>query len=482
MHSLEFMALAKATWETIYIVFLSSFISVILGFCLGLFLFLTRDQQRFANKFLNRTLGLFVNATRSIPFIILMISILPLTRLIVGTTIGMNAAVVPLALAATPFFARICESAFAEIPTNLIETAHALGVNTHQLISKILVPESLPAIIRGITLTVISLIGYSAMSGAVAGGGLGELAINYGYQRFNVIVTLETVVVLIIIVQLVQLAGDFLVSKRKFSPIIYASIVVGFSCLIYQAYPFSYVENKSLSVGVLSGWPEEVMKVAQEVAQQKYHLQLNIVTFNGYVLPNTALANGNIDANIFQHVPYLETQTKANHYKLVPLAKTFVYPLGFYSQKINDIAALQSNAIVAIPNDPSNEARALLLMQKQNLITLKQNVSTLATTRDIIKNPKHLQFKLLDAASLPRVLKDADLVAITNDYVQAAGLSITQALLKEDADSLYANIIAVRESDQDKPILQELAAVMHSKKVRMATEKIFPNKSAIPAW
>jgi D-methionine transport system permease protein len=482
MHNLQLALLLKATWETIYIVFISSFISLIFGSLTGILLFLTREKQDLENKWLHQSLGLIVNVTRSVPFIILMISIIPLTRLLVGTTIGTNAAIVPLALAAIPFYARICENAFAEIPSGLIETAHSLGVTTPQLITKILIPESLPSLIRGLTLTIIALIGYSAMAGTVGGGGLGELAINYGYQRFDALVTLETVVTLILIVQFIQFAGDFLARKRRFKPILITSLFLALACIGSQVYPLFYAEQDELRIGVTSGWSEEVMKTAEKVAQEQYHLKLKIITFNDYVLPNTALSNGNIDSNIFQHQPYLDAQNKARGYKLVPIAKTFVYPMGFYSKKIESLSNLKIGALIALPNDPSNEGRSLLLLQKAGLISLKPKVGTLASLKDITANPKHLQFKLMDAAQLPRVLKDADLVALTNDYIGAAGFKTNQALLKEGPDSLYANIIVIRQQDKENPLFQKLVAVMHSKPVLEKTEELFPEGAAIPAW
>ena len=483
MQQLEALLVLKATWETIYIVFISSTISIMLGAGLGILLFLTRQKQALANAKVNRTLGLIVNIARSVPFIILMISILPLTRLIVGTTIGTNAAIVPLTLAAIPFFARVCENALSEVPYGLIETANAMGANTNQLIFKILIPESLPSLIRGITLTVIALIGYSTMAGAVGGGGLGELAINYGYQRFDVIVTLETVVVLIFLVQIVQYTGDYLAVKRQFKPILVTAAILALTCIATQIYPLIVKHNEELKVGVTSGWPEEVMKVAQKVALEQYHLNIKVIPFNDYVLPNTALANGNIDANIFQHLPYLNEQIKSRHYPLTPIAKTFVYPMGFYSQKLDTIASLRHNAIIAIPNDPINEARSLLLLQKAGIISLKPlTKDALPSARDIASNPKQLQIKLLDAAQLPRALKDADLVALTNDYVGPAGFTIQQSLLKEGPDSAYANIIVGRIDENNDDRLKTLAEVMHSKEVLDATVKIFPNGAAIPAW
>lgn len=482
MHKLELALLLKATWETIYIVYVASLISLIFGSLVGTILFLTREKQAFENKWLHQSLGLLVNVTRSVPFIILMISIIPLTRLLVGTTIGSNAAIVPLALAAIPFYARICESAFAEIPHGLIETAHSLGVTTPQFIFKILIPESLPALIRGLTLTVIALIGYSAMAGTVGGGGLGELAINYGYQRFDAVVTLETVLVLVLIVQVVQFAGDFLAKRRSLKPLLFTGLALGLLSLGSQIYPLFSTEEDELKIGVAAGWSEEVMKVAQKVAAEKYHLKLKIVPFNDYVLPNTALANGNIDGNIFQHLPYLEAQNKARGYRLVPIGKTFVYPMGFYSRKIATLAELKSGALLALPNDPSNEGRSLLLLQKAGLITLKPNVGTLASLKDITGNPKHFKFKLLDAAQLPRVLKDADLVALTNDYIGAAGFKTTEAVVREGSDSLYANIIVVRETDKENPLFKKLIGVMHSGAVVTKTEELFPDGGAIPAW
>jgi len=482
MPNFEFAPLLKASWETIYIVFTSSLISIIIGSIVGIAVFLTRERQCWENPWLHQALSFIINVTRSIPFIILMICILPLTRLLVGTTIGSNAAIVPLALAAIPFYARICESAFAEIPAGLIETSQALGMTAQQFIFKILIPESLPALIRGITLTIIALIGYSAMSGAVGGGGLGELAINYGYQRFDWLVTAETVLTLIIIVQIVQYAGDYLAKKRRVKPLLLTSLVLVFACLGSQIYPLFQSKVDQLRVGIISGWSEEVLKEAQKVALEQYHLKLTLVTFSDYILPNTALAQSNIDVNIFQHLPYLETQNKARGYQLIPIAKTFVYPMGFYSRKISRLEQLPRGAIIAIPNDPGNEARSLLLLQKAGLILLKSIKGNLVNVKDIHQNPQHYQFKLLDAAQLPRVLQDADLVALTNDFTGPAGFTIQKALIKEGADSPYANIIVIRPEDKDNPLFPKLIAVMHSESVIRKIQVLFPHGGAIPAW
>ena len=482
MPLIEWQALWQATFETIYIVFISSALSILIGLGVGLLLFLTRPAQPLARQILHQSLSLLVNITRSIPFIILMISILPFTRLLIGTTIGINAAVVPLTLAAIPFFARIAENAFAEISMSLLEPARAFGATTRELVSKVLIPESLPALIRGATLTVIALISYSAMAGVVGGGGLGELAINYGYQRFNVMVMLETVIILVLLVALLQWWGEKLAKTCRLKSAAFVAVLLSFACIGYVIWPAFHASQNIVRVGIMSGWPEEVMKVAKEVAKEQYHLDLQIVAFNDYVLPNTALASGNIDANIFQHEPYLKAQIAARGFKLVAIGKTFVYPMGFYSKKISQLPLLRQGAIVALPNDPSNEARALLLLKRAQLISLREEASGAFSVRDILANPKHLQFITLDAAQLPRALQDADLVALTNDYVSTAHLTIADALLKEDAHSPYANVIVVQAADQHNASLLTLVQVMHSKAVVNATEKLFPNGAAIPAW
>lgn len=473
--------LLKATWETIYMVYIAGLLSIFGGLMLGSLLFVTSINQNLQNHFLYRMLSGVVNIMRSVPFIILMISVIPLTRLLVGTTIGTNAAIVPLTLAAIPFFARICENALNEVPVGLREVAHVMGATTTQTLTKFMLPEALPALIRGATLTLIGLIGYSAMAGVVGGGGLGELAINYGYQRFNVMVMLETVFILIVMVQFIQMFGDNLAAKRQIKPAIIAAISLGFFCIAYQFWPAAPAEN-TIKVGVMGGWPEQVMQRAQQVAQQKYAIKLQVVTFSDYVQPNTALNNHSIDANIFQHEPYLRSQIQAQHYALTPIGKTFVYPMGFYSNKIKSMADIPDRALVAIANDPSNSGRALLILEKNKLIKLKPNVGVAATVNDIVENPHHLQFKLLDAAQLPRVLNDADLVAINNDFIKPTGLTPQQAILKEDADSPYANLIVVREKEKNNEIWQKLVVIMHSKEVLEETQKIFPNGAAIPAW
>lgn len=203
--------LAIATGETLYMVLTSTLFAVILGLPLGTLLF-TSGKIR-PHPVLNHLIAGFINISRSIPFIILLVAIIPVTRLLVGTSIGIHAAMVPLTLGATPFFARLVDNVYQSLPTGLIEAANAMGANTMQTIRHILLPEALPSLIHAITVTAITLVNYSAMAGTVGGGGLGDLAIRYGYQRFDVTIMLATVCILVIIVQLLQMGGDRLARR-----------------------------------------------------------------------------------------------------------------------------------------------------------------------------------------------------------------------------------------------------------------------------
>lgn len=201
--------------ETIQMTLISTFVSMLIGIPLGVVLVTTAKGHILENTPLNTVLGGIVNATRSIPFIILMVAIIPFTRMVVGTSIGTTAACVPLTLSAIPFLARLVETSLKEVDFGLIEAAQSMGASSRQIIWKVLLPEALPTLIDNVTVLIVNLIGYSAMAGAIGGGGLGDIAIRYGYQRFQGDIMLMTIVILIVLVQAVQMAGDALSLKMN---------------------------------------------------------------------------------------------------------------------------------------------------------------------------------------------------------------------------------------------------------------------------
>jgi len=205
--------LLPALIDTIYMVALSTIFTIILGFITAIGLIISSPKGLRPNALISKSLNLVVNILRSFPFIILMISIFPLTKLIVGTTIGTNAAIVPLTLGAAPFAARIIETALLEVDYGIIEAAKSFGAKTHQIIFVVMVKEAMPSIVLGVTLTIINIIGYSAMAGTIGGGGLGDVAVKYGYYRFKTDIMVYTVIILIIVVQIIQALGNLLYIK-----------------------------------------------------------------------------------------------------------------------------------------------------------------------------------------------------------------------------------------------------------------------------
>ena len=204
---------ATSLWETVLMVAISGLAGALLGVPLGVFLRLTDRGGVLENRAVNAVTGAIVNAVRSTPFIILLVAIIPFTRFIVGSSIGTAAAIVPLTISAIPFVARLVETALREVDSGLVEAAQAMGASTRQIVFKVLLPEALPGIVAGLTIMLVSLTGYSAMAGAIGGGGLGALGIRYGYQRFLPDVMLAVVVILIVFVQLLQSLGDWAVRK-----------------------------------------------------------------------------------------------------------------------------------------------------------------------------------------------------------------------------------------------------------------------------
>lgn len=238
---------------------------------------------------------------------------------------------------------------------------------------------------------------------------------------------------------------------------------------------------ETLKVGVSGGPHAQILEKVAELAA-KQDLQIKIVEFHDYQLPNAALAQGDLDANSFQHRPFLENQIKDRGYKLTAIAQTVVFPIGIYSRKIKSLDQLKTGDTLGIPNDPTNGGRVLLLLQQKGLITLRPEAGIKATILDITDNPKKLKFAELDAAQLPRSLDDTTASAINTNYAIEAGfLPHRDALLLEDPNSPYANLIVVRTEDKDKPVFAKLVRIYHSPEIRAFILDKF-GASLVPAF
>ncbi len=239
-----------------------------------------------------------------------------------------------------------------------------------------------------------------------------------------------------------------------------------------------------IKVGVQSGPEFEVAKAAQKVAKDKYGLEVELVVFNDYVMPNEALNQKDIDANVFQNKPYLDVQAKQRDYKFAILGNTFVFPLAGYSKKIKSIAELKDGSTITIPNDPTNLGRALLLLQSAGLIKLKDGVGLLPTANDITANPKNLKILELEAPQLPRVLDDQNvtIAIINNTFASPVGLVAKRdGLFVEDEKSPYVNIIVSREDNKIDERLQKFVKAYQSNEVAQTAEKEFKG-GAIKGW
>jgi len=239
-----------------------------------------------------------------------------------------------------------------------------------------------------------------------------------------------------------------------------------------------------IKVGVIVGAEQQVAEIAQKVAKEKYGLDVELVTFNDYVLPNEALSKGDIDLNAFQHKPYLDQQIKDRGYKLTAVGNSFVYPIAGYSKKIKSLDELKDGAQVAIPNDPTNLGRTLLLLQQQNLIKLKDGVGLLPTALDIVENPKKLKLVELEAPQLPRSLDDQQIALAVINTTYASQIGLTPAkdgIFVEDKDSPYVNLLVAREDNKDAENVKKFVQAYQSDEVNDAANKIF-NGGAVKGW
>ncbi|KQB39912.1 methionine ABC transporter substrate-binding lipoprotein MetQ [Flavobacterium aquidurense] len=239
-----------------------------------------------------------------------------------------------------------------------------------------------------------------------------------------------------------------------------------------------------IKVGVATGPEYKVAEAAKKVAKEKYGLEVELISFNDYVIPNEALSQGDIDANAFQHKPYLDEQSKQRGYKLAIIGKTFIYPIAAYSKKIKSLTELKNESTVIIPNDPTNGGRSLLLLEKNGLLKLKPGIGLLPKVTDIVSNPKNLKILELEAPQLPRALDDENvtIAIINNTFASQAGLVPSRdALFVEDKDSPYVNLVVSREDNKNEEKVKQFLQAFQSAEVEQAAIREFKG-GAVKGW
>lgn len=266
----------------------------------------------------------------------------------------------------------------------------------------------------------------------------------------------------------------------KFKTLALVSALAG--SLLLTACGQKEADSNKIKVGVISGAEEQVAEVAKKVAKQQYGLDVELVSFSDYITPNAALADGSLDVNAFQHKPYLDQQIADRGYKLAVVGNSFVYPIAGYSKKIKNVSELADGASVALPNDPTNLGRSLLLLQAQGLIKLKDGSGLNATLLDVIDNPKKLKLVELEAPQLPRSLDDVDLAIINTTYASQIGLTPPKdGLFVEDKASPYVNLIVAREDNKDAENVQKFVKAFQTEEVYQAANEVFKG-GVVKGW
>ncbi|CAM3600290.1 D-methionine-binding lipoprotein MetQ precursor [Vibrio aerogenes CECT 7868] len=260
------------------------------------------------------------------------------------------------------------------------------------------------------------------------------------------------------------------------------AIITAASALVLSGCGEKTADTQKIKVGVMAGAEAQVAEVAKKVAKDKYNLDVELVTFTDYVTPNAALDDGSVDVNAFQHKPYLDQQIADRGYKLAIAGNTFVYPIAGYSKEVKSVDEIKEGSRIAVPNDPTNLGRSLLLLQKQGLIKLRDNVGLKATVQDIVENPKNIEVVELDAAQLPRSLDDVTVAIINNSFASQIDLSPNKdGIFVEDKDSPYVNLIVAREDNVNNDNVKNFVKAYQTEEVYQAAMKTFKD-SVVKGW
>lgn len=262
---------------------------------------------------------------------------------------------------------------------------------------------------------------------------------------------------------------SFTFTRRGLSTLAASAIAL----LALGAPSLTHAEDKSIKVGIMSGEDEDVWRVVVGEAA-KQGLKIETIAFNDYTQPNEALERGEIDANAFQHQPYLENQIAQHGYHIVPVGYTGVWPIGLYTQKVKSVAELPEGAVIGVPNDPSNEGRALRVLQNEGLIKLKDGTGILATIADIVENPKNIEIKELDAGVVGRAITDLDAAVVNTDWALKSGLSAADRIAQEPvADNPYRNFIAVKAGSENEAWVKTLVAAYQNDTVKAEFDRVY---------
>ena len=486
-----------AIWATIDMVAISGVISFVLGISFGVTLVVTNKGGILENMFIYNFFDKMINAIRSIPFLILMILLIPISRMIVGTGFGVAGAIIPLIFGTTPFFSRQIETAISELDSGLIEASLAMGLSPFEIIFSVYLRESISSIARVTQITAINLVALATFAGAIIGaGGLGDIAFRLGHQNNNPDLLWVSIAIIMVFVSLIQWIGN-LVIKRKFTirKTIAFLVLVGLGLTLARS--VTTIETSEefavVSVGVVGAFQDQWLAVNEELYDERIRVEL--VYFGEWTLPNSALNDGITDLNAFQTIVFLNRAMDENGYDLAVVGSTFVSPMNIFSERLNIPANpertsllpyLEDGAIVGLPSDPINIGRSLRMLEAAGLIDLDPIADFLVTNLDIVNFHVKLEFLFIDANLLPQSLEDVDMAVINAPQALTHGLSARESIFREDtlnieiADGLV-NLIVSRAGEEDNPVFLRILNAYQTQAVKDVFENNFEG-AFLPAW
>lgn len=496
----------QATWETLYMTFGSAAIAAVFGLLLGVCLVVTQPGGILEDRVTYSILDKVTNFLRSIPFIILLAVISPLTMYLIGTTVGTTAALVPLIFGIFPFYARQVQNALLDVDHGVIEAAQAMGSSPTAIIFRVYLREGLADVLRASIVTIISLIGLTTMAGAIGSGGLGDIAISLGYARFQNDVILVAMIIILVFVFAVQIIGDWIVrlvehqtygaakkadkegqkeesgrkAKKTFGWLvgILAVVTLAFVGLHTMTHSTNASADKTSTITIGSqGTDYELWQyIAKSPEAKKLGLKIKVKQITDGVQLNKATSEGNVDVNAFQSLSYVQAYNQQNERsKLAVLGTTYLEPMGIYSKKYKNVNDIPAGATVAIANNPSQATRDLILLQKAGLITLKKNFGNLGTVSDIAANPKKLKFKKIDDTTGPRIINSVDVVLISNTVALEGNLNVLKdSIFHEKVDQstkANVNILVTAARNKDNREYKKLVKLYHQKAIQKYVKK-----------
>ena len=496
--------------DTVYMTVVSTFVGYVLGLPMGVILTVTDKDGIKPNAAVYRVLDVICNIVRSIPFLILLILLIPFTRLIVGRSYGSTATIIPLVITAAPYIARMVESSLKEVDKGVIEAAKSMGASNVDIVFKVLLVEARTSLIMGATIALGTILGYSAMAGTVGGGGLGDIAVRSGYYDHYGNLNYYSV-------------PDFpdhrnedgwktgqkkiknhkermrrKIMRKKLVAVLLTGVLAAAALTGCGEKAESTTQQDTQSAEATEEATEEtqesaagdeaaaepvVIKIAASatphaeilekakpiLAEQGYDLEITV--FDDYIQPGLVVESGEFDANYAVHVPFLETFNEEQGTHLVSAGGIHYEPFGIYPGTKATLDEVAEGDVIAIPNDTTNEARALLLLQDNGLLKLKDGVGLTATVNDIEENPNNLVFQELEAAQIARVKDEVAYVVLNGNYALEAGLSVAKdSIAYESSDSeaakTYVNVIVVKEGNENSDAIKALVDVLKSDEIK----------------